>query len=140
MRNIDACLYVGPSDRMTLERLIADGKTPQKIVKRATIVLLSGRGLGTNTIMREARVSKPSVWRWQQAYLEAGVARLLKDKGKGPKAGKPRISDKVRVAIVTRTAKEKPANATHWSARMLAEEMGVGHTTVQRIWKEHGRT
>ena len=21
---------------------------------------------------------------------------------------------------------------------MLAEEMGVGHTTVQRIWKEHG--
>jgi hypothetical protein len=31
MRNMDACLYVGPSDRMTLERLIADGKTPQKI-------------------------------------------------------------------------------------------------------------
>jgi transposase len=94
---------------MTLERLIADGKTPQKIVKRATIVLLSGRGLGTNAIMREARVSKPCVWRWQQAYMEAGVERLLKDKGKGPKAGKTRISDKVRLAIVTRTAKEKPA-------------------------------
>ena len=59
MRNMDACLYVGPSDRMTLERLIADGKTPQKIVKRATIVLLSRRGLGTNAIIREARVSKP---------------------------------------------------------------------------------
>lgn len=135
---MDACLYVGPGDRMTLERLIADGKTPQKIVKRATIVLLSGRGLGTNAIMREARVSKPSVWRWQQAYMAAGVERLLKDKGKGPKAGKPRISAEARLAIVTRTAKEKPANATHWSARMLAEEMGVGHTTVQRIWKEHG--
>ena len=27
---MDACLYVGPSDRMTLERLIADGKTPQR--------------------------------------------------------------------------------------------------------------
>ena len=118
--------------------MIADGKTPQKIVKRATIVLLSGRGLGTNAIMREARVSKPSVWRWPQADMEAGVERLLKDKGKGPKAGKTRISDKVRLEIVTRTAKEKPANATQWSARMLAEEMGVGHTTVQRIWREHG--
>ena len=138
MRNMDACLYVGPSDRMTLERLIADGKTPQKIFKRATIVLLSGRGLGTNAIIREARVSKPCVWRWQQAYMEGGVERLLKEKGKGPKAGKTRISEEVRLAIVTRTAKEKPANATHWSARMLAEEMGVGHTTVQRIWKEHG--
>jgi hypothetical protein len=67
MRNIDACLYVRPSDRATLERLVADGKTPQKIVARARIVLLSGRGLGTNSIQREARVSKPTVWRWQKA-------------------------------------------------------------------------
>ena len=138
MRHIEGCLYVGPSDRATLERLVADGKTPQKIAKRASIVLLSGRGLGTNAICREARVTKPTVWRWQTAYMEGGVERLLKDKGKGPLAGKPRISEAVRLAIVRRTAQEKPANATHWSARMLAEEMGVGHTTVQRVWKEHG--
>jgi hypothetical protein len=29
MRDIDACLYVRASDRTTLERLVADGKTPQ---------------------------------------------------------------------------------------------------------------
>jgi hypothetical protein len=45
-----ACLYVRPSHRTTLERLVADGKTPQKIVARARIVLLSGRGFGTNAI------------------------------------------------------------------------------------------
>src|SRR5271165_6362926 len=61
MRSIDACLYVRPSDRTTLERLVADGKTPQKIVARARVVLLSGRGFGTNSIQREARVSKPTV-------------------------------------------------------------------------------
>ena len=138
MRDIEGCLYVGPSDRATLERLVADGKTPQKIAKRASIVLLSGRGLGTNAICREARASKPTVWRWQAAYMEGGVERLTKDKGKGPRAGKKRISDEVRLAIVKRTAQEKPANATHWSARMLAAELGVGHTTVQRVWKEHG--
>ena len=138
MRDIDACLYVRPSDRTTLERLVADGKTPQKIVARARIVLLSGRGFGTNAIQREARVSKPTVWRWQKAYLDGGVERLLKDRGKGPRAGKKPISAEVRLAIVTRTAKGKPKHATHWSARMLAEEIGVGHTTVQRVWKEHG--
>ena len=138
MRNIKACLYVGPGDRSTLERLVADGKTAQKIVARARIVLASGRGLGTNAIMREARVSKPAVWRWQNAFMEGGVARLLKDKGKGPSAGKPPISDAARLAIVTRTAKEKPANATHWSVRTMADEAGVSHTSVQRIWKEHG--
>ena len=99
MRNIDACLYVGPSDRATLERLLADGKTPQKIVARARIVLLSGRGFGTNTIQREARVSKPTVWRWQQAYMNGGVERLLKDRGKGARAGKKPISAEVRLAI-----------------------------------------
>src|SRR3974377_560435 len=138
MRNIDACLYVTPSDRTALERLVADGNTPQKIVVRARIVLLSGCGLGTNAIQREAQVSKPTVWRWQKAYMEGGVERLLKDRGKGPRAGKKPISAEVRLAIVTRTAKEKPKHATHWSARMLAEEIGVGHTTVQRVWKEHG--
>ena len=135
---MEACLYVAPGDRMVLERLIADGKTAQKLAARARIVLLSGDGFGTNAIMRKARVSKPSVWRWQEAYLEGGVERLRRDKGKGPKAGKPPISDEVRLKIVTMTAKEKPANATHWSARMLAREVGVGHTTVQRLWKEHG--
>ena len=138
MRNIDACLYVRPSDRTTLERLVADGKTAQKIVARARIVLLSGRGFGTNSIQREARVSKPTVWRWQKAYMDGGVERLLKDRGKGARAGKKPISAEVQLAIVKRTAQEKPKHATHWSARMLAEEIGVGHTTVQRVWKEHG--
>ena len=70
--------------------------------------------------------------------MEGGVDRLLKDKHKGERAGKLPICDEVRLAIVTKTAKEKPAAATHWSARTMAEAMGVGHTTVQRIWKEHG--
>ncbi len=138
MRNMEACPYIAPGDRTVLERLIADGKTSQKLAARARVVHLSGRGLGTLAIAREARVSKPSVWRWQEAYMEGGIERLHKDKSKGPKAGKPRISDEVRLKIVTMTAKEKPANATQWSARMLAKEVGVGHATVQRVWKEHG--
>src|SRR6516225_3602161 len=84
MRRMEACLYVAPGDRTVLERLMASGKTPQKLAVRARIVLLSGRGLGT-------------------------------------------------MAIVTMTAKEKPANATHWSARMLATQVGVGHTTNRRF-------
>jgi len=43
----------------------------------------------------------------------------------------------VRLAIVKRTAQEKPKHATHWSARMLAEEIGVGHTTG-RVRAYHG--
>ena len=137
MRNIDACLYVRPSDRTTLERLVADGKTPQKIIARARIVLLSGRGFGTNSIQREARVSKPTVWRWQKAYMDGGVERFLKDRGKGASAARCRSC---RGAARDREA-YGPGEAQARNAmepRMLAEEIGVGHTTVQRVWKEHG--
>src|SRR5260370_21126478 len=119
MRNIDACLYVRPSDRTTLERLVADGKTPQKIVARARIVLLSGCGFGTNAIRREARVSKPTVWRWQKAYMDGRVERLLKDRGKGPRAGKKPISAEVRLAIGTRPTNGKPSHPKHCSTRIL---------------------
>ena len=136
MRNIQACLYVRPEDRTELERLVADGNTAQKIATRARIVLASGRGLGTNKIMREARTSKPSVWRWQKRYMEAGIQGLLK--GKGKRAGKKPISEEVKLKIITKTAQERPANATHWSVRTMAKEMGVSHTTVQRIWKANG--
>jgi hypothetical protein len=47
MRRKEACLYVAPSDRTVQERLVANGKTPQKLAVRARIVLLSGRGSGT---------------------------------------------------------------------------------------------
>ena len=103
MRKIKACILVYPDDRAKLGKLAADRNTAQKIVMRAKIVLASGRGLGTNAIMAETGASKPTVWRWQEAWLEGGIERLRKDKGKGPLAGKPPISDAVRLAIVTRS-------------------------------------
>ena len=44
---------------------LADRNTPQKLVWRSRIVLLSAAGNGTMSIMRAVGKSKPSVWRWQ---------------------------------------------------------------------------
>ena len=43
--------------RLQLQRLIADGNTPQKIVKRARIVLMTADGHGVMAIMREVGVA-----------------------------------------------------------------------------------
>jgi transposase len=40
--------------------------------------------------------------------------------------------------VVQTTLHEKPAAATHWSTRTLAEQMGVSKMTIQRIWKANG--
>ena len=70
--------------------------------------------------------------------MEAGISGLLKDKGKGKRAGKKPISEELRLKIITKTVQERPANGTHWSVRTMAKEMNVSHTTVQRIWKANG--
>jgi DDE superfamily endonuclease/Homeodomain-like domain len=52
---------------------VADRDSPQKHVWRARIILATGEGCGTAEIMRRAGVSKPSFWRWQRRFMEAGV-------------------------------------------------------------------
>jgi transposase len=123
-------------DRAKLKRIVADGNTPQKIVKRAKIVLLTAQGQGVTAIMREIKVSKTTVWRWQDYFVEAGAAGLLKGRSKPP--GKKPIATGIKLKVVEKTVKERPVNATHWSVRTMAEEMGISHTSVQRIWHEYG--
>ena len=36
------------------------------------------------------------------------------------------------------TLHDKPVNATHWSTRTLAEYLGVGATTIRRVWRSNG--
>ncbi len=40
--------------------------------------------------------------------------------------------------VLTKTVTELPAGATHWSVRSMAREMGISHTSVQRIWRAAG--
>ena len=129
-------IILGRKARTELNRLLADGNTPQKIARRARIVLMNADGFGVSAIMREVGASKTTVWRWQEFFLEAGVEGLVKGRSKPP--GKKPLSRAIKLAVIEKTVTERPANATHWSLRMMAEEMGISHTTVQRIWAESG--
>jgi transposase len=136
MRRDDICLYLNPVDRAELEAIVADRNSPRKWCWRADIVVATADGLGTNAIMRRTGKSKPCVWRWQERYMEAGVPGLLRDKTR-PSRIAPLPAEK-KLAIIEKTVTEKPANATHWSARKLAKVMGVSHRSVQRVWAGAG--
>jgi len=136
MRRDDICLYVSPASRARLEALIAGRNTPSKAVWRARIVLATADGCGTNEIMRRTGKSKPCVWRWQERYIEEGVEGLLRDKTRPP--GKTPLPAAIKHKVLTRTANETPANATHWSRATMAAEMGISPSSVGRIWAEAG--
>jgi transposase len=80
MTRDDICHYPCPADRAELQALIANRNTARKLVWRAGIVPATAGGHGTAQIMRRARTSKSTVWRWQGRYLDEGVAGLKRDK------------------------------------------------------------
>jgi hypothetical protein len=67
--------------------------------------------VGTNAVMRRTGKSKPCVWRWQERYIDEGVPGLLRDKTR-PSRIAPLSAEK-KLAIIEKTATEKPVNATH---------------------------
>jgi transposase len=130
------CIWLSPEDRAALESWVADRKTPQKLVWRSRIVLLSAAGQGTMSIIRAVGKSKPTVWRWQERYLAAGIAGLKRDASRPGR--KPPLTSEVIARVVEKTLHETPPAATQWSTRTMARAVGLSQTSVRRIWNAHG--
>ena len=123
-------------DRACLEAVVVNRNSPQKHVWRARIILLTADGLGTNAIMRGTGRSKSVVWRWQERFMQEGLAGLLRDKTRPP--GRPPLERAVIERVVALTAEDPPGEVTHWTAGMMAKATGISISSVQRIWQAHG--
>ena len=132
----EPCIDLTAADRERLERIVAAPKSPQKHVWRTRIILLSAAGLGTMAIVRQTGKTKRAVWRWQARYRAEGVDGLLHDRTR-PGRLPPLSPEKIRT-VVEKTLRETPPDAHHWSTRTLARAVGLGKTSIQKIWREHG--
>jgi Homeodomain-like domain len=98
-------------------------------------VLASVGGQPAQQVAREAEVSRPMVWRWQQRFAEAGPNGLLRDKTRKP--GKPPIPTETVARVVALTCGKPPPETTHWTGRAMAKIAGISLRSVQRIWDAH---
>ena len=130
-------LFVCSADRLRLAAIIADRNSLQKHVWRAQVVLLTADLVGTAAIMRRTGLGKPSVWRWQERYIEAGVDGLLRDKTR-PSRIPPLDAGKVADVIRRTLEQPPPGDASHWTVREMAAATGVSPAKVHRIWQEAG--
>ena len=119
-----------------LEQWARARSLPARLVERSRIVLLAARGKLDIEIGDELSISPSKAARWRNRFLDVGLEGLKKD---APRPGRtPRITpDMVRQAIAL-TTQTKPANATHWSTRTLAAELGISDSSVLRIWRANG--
>jgi transposase len=129
-------ITVNDKDRKTLERWSRGRRTPARLVIRARIVLLAAEELENKDIALGLDTDVNTVGRWRNRFAEHGIAGIEKD---APRGGRPptRRQSLVR-AILNKTTRETPSNATHWSTRSLASELGCNHMMVQRVWQANG--
>ena len=126
---------VSDEQRGRLEAIANDGNSRLKHARRARIILLADQGLGTMAIAAGTGASKPTVWRWQERFMEEGVDGLLRDKTRKP-GTPPTPEAKVRELVETALA-PPPGGETHWTVRALAAAVGVGASTAHVILTRH---
>ena len=123
---------ISPEQEKELLRLVRAHNTPQKMALRANIILAAAMGESHTAIAKQLHPSRPTVILWEQRFREKGLNGLQDV----PKPLRPSCIGKEKVQQIIAATLAKPENATHWSTRTLAKEMGVSHMTVQRIWKK----
>jgi len=137
MRSPSVSISLSPLQRSSLEAWLRAPSTPQSLVTRAKIVLLTADDELTNTdIAQHLNVSRPTVILWQQRFAAGGLealTRITPGRGRKPTISAAKVED-----IVNATRQTTPPAATHWSCRTMAKAHKVSKTTINRIWRAHG--
>ena len=129
------CVIISAAERERLQAIVEDRNRPRKHMERAGIVLASADRGPAQQVAQRLGVSRPTVWRWQQRFAEAGVDGLLRDKTRKP--GKAPIPAETTARVVGLTCTQPPHQATHWTGRAMAKATGLSLRSVQRIWQSH---
>jgi transposase len=113
-------------------------KTAQALALRSRIVLrcAAGEGTDSNTVVAdELALGRGTVAKWRARFLSERLEGLLDE----PRPGRPRtVTDEQVEEVVVKTLETTPKDATHWSTRSMAREVGLTQSAVQRIWKAFG--
>lgn len=136
MATVSKALSLRTKDLEQIKKAIRSGKTEQRVVFRARIVLLASQGESNYEIARRIGITRSTVAIWRKRYTKEGFAGLLYDRPRG-KSFKP-IASKKKREVIRATLHEKPAQMTHWSCRSMAKKLDVSKATVQRIWNANG--
>ena len=128
-------VVVSPSERTTLEQWARRRTTAQGLAQRARIILACAAGQSTPVVARALGITRQTVGRWRQRFLDRRLDGLVDE----PRPGAPRrITDAKIEQMIAETLETTPRDATQWSTRAFAKQVGVSHSTVGRLWRAFG--
>ena len=133
-------IVLSRKQREEYEKLCRSGKTSVRLRERLTIVLLAREGLNNGEISEHMSISAHKAGRWRNRFAEGGLAAIEKDLPRGGNYGgkNSQVQARLRQKVIEKTTQEVPVNATHWSTRTLAAELGTNYSFVARVWRDCG--
>lgn len=130
-----AALAVDDTQRRELEGLLRAGTTPQRMARKCRVILLASQGVSNHAIAKQTGVTRPTILAVRAAFATQGLAAL---RARHPRKRSRRVlTAELEQKILDTTLKTRPANATHWSVRVLARQLGVSRMLVQRVWHRY---
>ena len=110
-------------------------RSANALAMRSRIVLAAADGLTNTAIAGKLDIHVSSARKWRSRFVVDRLDGLLDE----PRPGRPRtVFDEQVEAVISRTLETTPKDATHWSTRSLAGELGMSQSAVSRIWRAFG--
>ena len=130
-----APLVLSASERSYLERQVRRHRVARSLSERCRVILRCADGIASKDVAIELGVHEHTVGKWRRRFLKDRCDGLLDE----ARPGRPRsIGDDQVAAVIERTLRTTPIDATHWSIRSMAAETGFSHSTIRRMWVAFG--
>src|SRR3954449_560348 len=133
--NVAVAIELSDDERAQLEAWTRRRTSAQALAQRARIVLAAAEGLKNTEIAERLGVSRNMAMTWRARFATQRLDGLVDE----PRPGRPRtISDDKVEEVIVKTLEAKSKDATHWSTRSMAREVGLTQSAVLRIWRAFG--
>ena len=133
-------IQLTPEEENILKKTIRSRKAPIRLIERSKIIWMASKGHSNIEIAEQLKITAHKVGRWRNRYAVHGYDGIKRELPRGKNQGGRKSADQARLRsiIIKMTTQSKPKDATHWSTRTLAKELGTTHSFVNRVWQESG--
>ena len=128
-------VLLSDGEREQLEAWARRRKSAQALAVRSRVVLAAAEGLKNTQIAERLGIRRATAAKWRTRFVTERLDGLVDE----PRPGRPRtVSDAQVEAVIVATLERVPRDATHWSTRSMAAEVGLSQSAVLRIWRAFG--
>lgn len=112
-------IQLSADDKRFLREFVKSGKRNAKEIEHAYILLALNKEKAFLEIMDFYEVSRTTIWRIKNRYIENGLDAALKDE---PRSGQPnKYSGKGEAEIVALACTEAPIGRARWTLRLMEQ-------------------